>query len=90
MENILTRQDVLDAGNQEPYSNQSVVRMIGGGFFDRIKTVARDLLPKALPVAKAILGQVDNPMAQKGAELLGSLGFGRSGGAKSKLSSRVM
>jgi len=90
MENILTRQDVLDAGNQEPYSNQSVVRMIGGGFFDRIKTVARDLLPKALPVAKAILGQIDSPLASQGAQLLGSMGFGRSGGAKSKLSSRVM
>ena len=87
MEAILTRQDVLDAAQQEPYSNQSVVRMIGGGFLDRLKTVAKDLLPKALPVAKAILGQVDNPMAKKGAELIGSLGYGRSGG---KLSSRVM
>ena len=86
MEAILTRQDVLDAANQEPYSNQSVIRMVGGGFFDKLKTVAQNLLPKALPVAKAILGQVDNPMAKRGAELIGSLGYGRSGG---RLQSRV-
>lgn len=64
--------------------------MVGGGWFDKLKSVAGAVLPKTLPLAKAILGQVDNPMAQKGAELLGSLGFGRSGGAKGKLASRVM
>lgn len=87
---LLTKQDVLDASQQSPYTGSEVHRMVGGGWFDKLKSVAGSVLPKALPVAKAILGQVDNPMAQKGAELLGSLGFGRSGGAKSKLSSRLM
>ena len=87
---LLTKQDVLDASTQVPYTGSEVKRMVGGGWFDKLKSVAGAVLPKALPVAKAILGQVDNPMAQKGAELLGSLGFGRSGGAKSKLASRVM
>lgn len=86
---LLTKQDVLEASQQQPYSGSDIKRMVGGGFFDKLKSVAGAVLPKALPVAKAILGQVDNPMAQKGAELLGSLGFGKSGG-KSKLASRVM
>ena len=64
--------------------------MIGGGWFDKLKSVAGAVLPKALPVAKAILGQVDHPLAQQGASVLGSLGFGRSGGAKSKFPSRIM
>jgi len=87
---LLTKQDVLEASQQQPYSGKDVQRMVGGGWFDKLKSVAGAVLPKALPVAKAILGQVDHPLAKQGADVLGSLGFGKSGGAKSKLASRVM
>jgi hypothetical protein len=91
---LLTKQDVLEASQQQPYTGNEIKRIVGGGWFDKLKSVAGQILPKALPVAKAILGQVDNPMAKQGAELLGSLGFGRSGGGssggRSKLASRVM
>jgi len=87
---LLSKSQVLETSQQEAHSLSQVHRSIGGGFFDRIASVAGKILPKALPIAKAVLGQIDNPLAQKGAELLGSLGMGRSGGAKSKLSSRLM
>lgn len=86
---LLTKQDVLDASTQESYSGSEVKRLVGGGWFDKLKSVAGQVLPRALPVARAILGQVDHPVANQGAQLLGSLGFGKSGG-KGKLASRVM
>ena len=91
---LLTKQDVLEASQMVPYSGKEVQRMVGGGWFDKLKSVAGAVLPKALPVAKAILGQIEHPMAKQGADVLGSLGFGKSGGGasggKSKLASRLM
>jgi len=82
---ILTKQDVLDAKQQEPISNSSVRRMIGGGWLDRLKT----LVPKMLPVAKAVMKEIDHPVAKMGADVISSLGYGQSAGAK-KLSKRLM
>ena len=76
---ILTKQDVLDASSQEAYSGADVERMVGGGFLDSLKSVAAMVAPKALPVAKALLSNVDNPYAKTAAATLGALGFGRSG-----------
>jgi len=80
---VLDKQTVLDASQKEAYSGADVKRMVGGGFLDSLKAVAGKVLPKALPVAKAILGQVDNKYAKAGADVLGALGYGRSGGGGS-------
>lgn len=76
---VLDKQTVLDASQKEAYSGADVKRMVGGGFLDTLKSVAGKVLPKALPVAKAILGQVDNKYAKAGADVLGALGYGMAG-----------
>ena len=53
--------------------------MVGGGFLDSLKSMAGKVLPKALPVAKAILGNVDNKYAKMGSDVLGAMGYGASG-----------
>ena len=35
---LLTKQDVLDALQQQPYSNFEVRRLVGGGFLDNIQS----------------------------------------------------
>lgn len=80
---VLDKQTVLDASQKEAYSGADVKRMVGGGFLDTIKSVAGKVLPKALPVAKALLENVDNKYAKMGADVLGAMGYGRSGGGGS-------
>ena len=76
---VLDKQTVLDASQKEPYSGNDVKRIIGGGFLDSLKSMAGKVLPKALPVAKAILGNVDNKYAKMGSDVLGAMGYGASG-----------
>lgn len=80
---ILTRQDVLDASSQEPYSRSDVDRMIGGGFFDTLKSTMGKVAPKLPGLLKQGLSMIDNPYAQKGAKVIEALGYGRSGGGSS-------
>jgi hypothetical protein len=80
---ILTRQDVLDVSSQEPYSRSDVDRMIGGGFLDTLKSTMGKVAPKLPGLLKQGLSMVDNPYAQKASNVLGALGYGRSGGGSS-------
>lgn len=90
---ILTKADVLDASTQEAYTRSDVVRMVGGGFLDTLKSVAGKVIPKLPGVAKAVLSNVDNKYAKAGADVLGALGYAKPGagaGASSKLAHRLM
>lgn len=98
---ILTRADVLEASEQEPYGRSDITRMVGGGFMDWLKsslgkaapilkTVAKDVL---LPMAKEKLGQSSNPLAKGALGAMSALGLGRSGAGASagaRLSGRFM
>jgi len=82
---VLNKQQVLDASLQVPVGKADLARMVGGSWFDSIKSIASKALPmikKALPMVKNVLGQIDHPSAKKGAEALGSLGFGETGGRR--------
>jgi len=89
---ILSKSDVLDASAQQPYSKSDVRRMVGGGnWLDTLKSVAG----KVAPVFKAGLSMIPNAKANQAADVLGALGYGRSGGgtsggARHKLEGRVM
>jgi hypothetical protein len=91
---ILTKQDVLDASEQEPYYERSVKRMVGGGFLDSLKSVAGRVLPVLPTIGKNLLQNMDNKYAKAGASLLGALGAGQSGGGssggKKRLAERLM
>lgn len=73
---ILGKSEVLDASQKEAYSGNDVKRMVGGGFLDSIKSLAGKVLPVALPLAKNLLGSIDNQYAKAGSAALGALGYG--------------
>ena len=78
---LLTKQDVLDALQQQPYSNYEIRRMVGGGFLDSIKS-ALGWVKGKLPMVRGVLENIPNPYAQTGANVLKTLGYGQSGGHK--------
>jgi len=73
---LLTKQDVLDALQQQPYSNYEIRRMVGGGFLDSIKS-ALGWIKGKLPAVRGVLENVQNPYAQAGATVLKTLGYGQ-------------
>ena len=84
---ILTKQMVLDAQLQEPIARTELNRMLGGGFFSRLKSVAHKSLPHlkralglALPYVKAELAKSDNKYAKLAHKGIGMAGYGQSGG----------
>ena len=80
---ILTKQDVLDASKQQAYTKSDVARLVGGGFLDMVKSGVQKLAPIALPIAKNLLGSMDNSVAKLASQGLGALGYGPSAGGPS-------
>ena len=88
---ILSKSDVLDTLNQEAYSQNEVKRLVGGGWFDQLKSIVGKVGPKLLPVARSLLEKSDNDYAKKTGAVLKAVGSGETGAGKTggKLSSRV-
>ena len=82
---LLTKSDVLAASEQVPYSKHEIKRMIGGGFFDTLKSGIKWVSSK-LPMVKNMLRAVPNEYAQKAADVLQAVGYGKP---KNKLEHRV-
>ena len=70
---LLTKQDVLDALQQQPYSNNEVRKMVGGGFLDNIRSGLGWITSK-LPAIRGVLEHVPHQYAQTGANVLKALG----------------
>ena len=83
---LLTKQDVLDSLQQQPYSNFEIRRMVGGGFLDNIKS-ALGWVKGKLPAVRGVLEQVQNPYAQAGATVLKTMGYGKG---NNNLDNRLM
>lgn len=80
---VLSRQVVLDVNAQEPVNKHELNRMVGGGLWSSLKSIARKAMPhlgQAASVAKNVLGNVNNEKAQQASNVLGKLGFGMTGG----------
>ena len=73
---LLTKQDVLDALQQQPYSNFEMRRMVGGGFLDGLKSAVGWVKGK-LPGLRSALEMVPSQYAQTGASVLKTLGYGQ-------------
>jgi hypothetical protein len=84
---LLTKEDVIQASQQEPYTNFEMRRLVGGSFLGSLKSAAGWISSK-LPMVKGILGSIQHPIAQTGANVLGALGYGK--GDRSKLQDRLM
>ena len=94
---LLRKEDVLNASSMEPMGCREFNRMVGGGFFDTLKSVGSSFWKVAKPFAKALapvvsdmLGKSENPyakMASKGINVASSLmgdGMGAGMGAGSE------
>ena len=81
---LLTKEDVIQASSQEPYTNFEVKRMVGGSFLSGLKS-SLGWLSSKLPFVKNALGSINHPYAQTGANVLNALGYG-----KGKLADRLM
>ena len=76
---LLSKQDVLDAlQQQQPYSNVEVRRMVGGGLLDNIRS-AMEWIHNKLPAVRGVLENVPHQYAQTGANVLRALGYGKVG-----------
>ncbi|MFM7988909.1 MAG: hypothetical protein ACKPKO_57315, partial [Candidatus Fonsibacter sp.] len=72
---LLTKQDVLDALQQQPYNSNEVRRMEGGGFLDNIRSGLGWITGK-LPMFRGVLEHVPHQYAQTGGNVLKALGYG--------------
>ena len=84
---LLTKSDVLDALQQEPYSHDQIKRLVGGSFLNSLKSGMHWISSK-LPHVKHALQMVNHPIAETGAKVLGALGYGKHD--KGKLADRLM
>jgi hypothetical protein len=76
---LLTKEDVIQASQQEPYTNFEMRRLIGGNFLNSLKSAAGWISSK-LPMVKNVLNNIPHAYAQTGAKVLDALGYGK--GAK--------
>ena len=91
---LLTKADVLEVSQQTPYFKSDAERLVGGGFFDSIKSIIGKILPVIAPIAKDYLNK-QGALGQTASNVLGALGMGASGGAghsggRKKLADRMM
>lgn len=84
---ILSAQNVLDAAKENHYDSGMCQRYIGGGLFDSLSTAVghiKKVADKFAPVVRHIAEKSDHPDAQKGAEVLRKLGYGKMADAMDK------
>lgn len=84
---LLSKADVLEASKQEPYKRYDVKRLMGSGWLDSLKSAWSKYISPQLTLtnAKKALQMADNEYAKKGADVLGALGYGKSGGLNKRL-----
>jgi hypothetical protein len=83
---LVSKQDVLDAGSQQAYSQGEYTRMVGGGFLDNLKSSVGWITSK-LPMVKNVLSHIPHAYAQTGARVLDALGYAKPQG---RLQDRLM
>jgi len=71
---ILTKQDVLDASAQEYYTHDDVKRLVGGGFFDSIKSGLSSLAKKGMKMGKEHLRKYGKSYMQQGLKMAANTG----------------
>jgi len=95
---LLTKSDVLEVSQQAPYFQSDVRRLVGGGWFDTLKSIIGRVLPVLAPLGKQFL-EKQGPLGQTASKVISALGYGQSGGQmgcgqsggkKNKLMERMM
>jgi len=92
---LLTKADVLSASQMMPYTRGDIRRIIGGGWFDTLKSIGKELLPAGVDIGKKLLmKQMGLGMSggmESGGAMSGGMSSGgmMSGGSKHKLSKHL-
>jgi hypothetical protein len=75
---LLRKEDVLNASSQEALGCHEFNRMVGGGFFDTLKSIGstawkygKPILKALAPVAQSLLSQSSDPRAQMASKGIG-------------------
>jgi len=71
---ILTKQDVLECSAQEYYTHDDVKRLVGGGFWDSIKSGVSSLAKKGLKMGKEHLAKHGKSYMQQGLKMAANTG----------------
>jgi hypothetical protein len=71
---ILTKQDVLECSAQEYYTHDDVKRLVGGGFWDSIKSGVSSLAKKGLKMGKEYARKHGKSMMQSGLKMAANTG----------------
>jgi hypothetical protein len=71
---ILTKQDVLEASAQEYYTHDDVKRLVGGGFWDSIKSGVSSLAKKGMKMGKEHLAKHGKAYMQQGLKMAANTG----------------
>jgi hypothetical protein len=87
---ILDKARVLDVSTSEPVSKQHLARIVGSGFFSKLKAVGKTALKHAAPhlanaarsLVKEHLGE-DHPLGHLANMAIGATGYGMSAGGQS-------
>ncbi|MFM7977714.1 MAG: hypothetical protein ACKPKO_00220, partial [Candidatus Fonsibacter sp.] len=73
---LLTKQDVLDALQQQPYNSNEVRRMVGDGLLENTRSGLGWITIK-LPMVRGVLEHAPHQYAQTVANVLKALGYGK-------------
>lgn len=71
---ILTKQDVLEASQQDHYTHNDVSRLVGGGLFDMIKSGVSSLAKKGMDMGKEHLRKHGKEYLKKGSKMAMDMG----------------
>lgn len=63
---ILTKQDVLEASQQDHYTHDDVSRLVGGGFFDKVKSGLKGIASKGKELAMEQVKKHGPALMEKG------------------------
>jgi hypothetical protein len=76
-EGVLSTADILAAQEKEPISTNEYERMLGSGLLSKLKSGAMYLHKNVLPHARKLLEAVPHQYAQKAANVMKELGYGK-------------
>jgi hypothetical protein len=71
---ILTKQDVLEASQQDHYTHNDVSRLVGGGLFDMIKSGVSSLAKKGMEMGKEHLKKHGKKYLAQGTKMASNMG----------------